>query len=65
MDLTKMSDANATVQLCAFNVTLFNSAGRVVPSPAGFTLELEGKKRGKLFPIALTAVRKLRKASKT
>lgn len=64
MDLAKLTDANATVQLCAFGETLFNTAGRIVPTPAGFSLELEGKKRAKVYPFALTAVRKLRKAAR-
>ncbi len=62
MDLSKLTDANATVQLCGFGETLFNAAGRIVPTDAGFALELEGKKRAKIYPLALTAVRKLRKA---
>lgn len=64
ISLDKLTDANATVQLVAFNETLFNTAGRIVPSPRGFTLELEGKKRAKIYPLAITAVRKLRKAGR-
>ncbi len=65
ISLAGIDDANATVQLVTFGETLFNGAGRITPSDAGFALELEGKKRAKVYPLAITAVRKLRKAGRT
>lgn len=61
VDVTKRTDAAAVVLLCSFDATVKTAAGSVVPSAEGFTLHTPSRKRPKLFPVAASAVRALRK----
>lgn len=61
--LGELNNTQAIARLCTFGESLANEAGRITPSQAGFSLELNGRKRAKHIPNALRAVKALRKAN--
>lgn len=63
IDITRKDNACASTLLCGFNEIVSTTAGRITPDGEKFRLEIIGAKRAKFFPVALTAIKKLRRAS--